>query len=80
MGISEHHKILIIGGGTGGIAVASQLQKELPEPDIAVLEPADTHYYQPGWTFVGGGIFRKEETARLMGDVIPRARQIYANP
>jgi len=72
MGIPEHHKILIIGGGTGGIAVASQLQKELADPDIAILEPADTHYYQPGWTFVGGGIFRKEETARSMGEIIPR--------
>jgi sulfide:quinone oxidoreductase len=30
------------------------------------------HYYQPGWTMVGGGIFEPEVTARTMGSLIPR--------
>ncbi len=71
MSLSEHHQILIIGGGTGGIAVASHLFKELDAPEIAILEPAEHHYYQPGWTFVGAGIFKKEHTVRPMADVIP---------
>ncbi len=71
MSHSEHYQILIIGGGTGGISVASHLFKEIEDPQIAILEPAEYHYYQPGWTFVGGGIFKKEETARPMADIIP---------
>lgn len=45
--MSKHHQILIIGGGTAGIMVASQMLKKNPKVDIALLEPAKTHYYQP---------------------------------
>jgi sulfide:quinone oxidoreductase len=71
MGEGMHHKVVIIGGGTGGIAVAAHLLKEVESLDIAIVEPADTHYYQPGWTFVGAGITRPEKTARSMRSVIP---------
>ncbi|MFQ5488187.1 MAG: FAD/NAD(P)-binding oxidoreductase, partial [Gammaproteobacteria bacterium] len=75
MSETNHHKIVIIGGGTGGIAVAAQLLKELPGMDVAIIEPADTHYYQPGWTFVGGGIIKAEKTARPMVEVMPKGAQ-----
>ncbi|HHM05154.1 MAG TPA: NAD(P)/FAD-dependent oxidoreductase [Gammaproteobacteria bacterium] len=71
MSEQRHHKVLIVGGGTGGIAVASHLKKESPELDIAIVDPAQTHYYQPGWTLVGGGIMHAEKTARSMETVIP---------
>ena len=66
-----HHQILIVGGGAGGIAVAASLHKRDSGLDIAIIEPADTHYYQPGWTMVGGGVFTKEQTARAMSSVMP---------
>ncbi len=65
------HQIVIIGGDSGGIAVASRLLKEQENFDIAIIEPADTHYYQPGWTFVGGGVIKAAKTARPMRKVIP---------
>jgi sulfide:quinone oxidoreductase len=40
--------------------------------DVAVIEPADTHYYQPLWTLVGGGVVPKEITGRPMKSVIPK--------
>ena len=40
--------------------------------DVAVIEPADTHYYQPLWTLVGGGVVPKESTGRPMKSVIPK--------
>ncbi len=67
-----HHKVVIIGGGTGGIAVAAHLLKEMEELDIAIVEPADTHYYQPGWTLVGAGVINAAKTARSMSSVIPK--------
>lgn len=63
--------IVIIGGGAAGIAVASSLKSRRPGLDIAVIDPADIHYYQPGWTMVGGGIFDAETTAKTMGSLIP---------
>ncbi len=75
MAETKHHQLVIIGGGTGGIAVAAQLLKERPEMDVLIIEPAETHYYQPGWTFVGGGIIKAEKTARPMADIMPRGAQ-----
>jgi len=44
------HEIVIVGGGAAGIAVAASLLARRPGLDIAVIDPADVHYYQPGWT------------------------------
>ncbi len=69
--MTDTHQVLIVGGGTGGLTVASQLLSRDDAPEVAVLEPADTHYYQPLWTLIGGGVFDKEESARPMGEVMP---------
>ncbi len=65
------HTVVIIGAGAGGIAVASSLLKRRSDLDIAIIDPSDIHYYQPGWTMVGGGIFSKDTTAKTMSSVIP---------
>jgi sulfide:quinone oxidoreductase len=65
------HEVVIIGGGAAGIAVASSLKARKSDLDIAIIEPADVHYYQPGWTFVGAGIFDPEVTAKTMASLIP---------
>ncbi len=65
------HEVVIVGAGAAGIATASSLLKRQPGLDIAIIDAADVHYYQPGWTMVGGGIFSPQETARPMASVIP---------
>lgn len=65
------YDIVIVGGGAGGIAVASSLQVRKPSLDIAIIDPAEIHYYQPGWTMVGGGVFQAQDTAKTMGSLIP---------
>ena len=65
------HQILIIGGGAAGIATATSLHKRDASLKIAVVEPSDKHYYQPGWTMVGAGHFNKEETERATASVMP---------
>ena len=70
-----HHQILIIGGGTAGVMTAAQLLKQKKSNSIAIIEPADTHYYQPAWTLVGAGTYDYEKTARPMSSLIPRGAQ-----
>ncbi|RMF39272.1 MAG: hypothetical protein D6753_14165, partial [Planctomycetota bacterium] len=49
----EHHEVVIVGGGTGGITVAARLTKEWgKKPDVVVIDPSDDHYYQPAWTIM----------------------------
>ena len=56
--MSPSHEVLIVGGGAAGIAVAASLQARLPGLDIAIIEPAASHVYQPGWTMVGAEFSR----------------------
>jgi len=65
------HDVVIVGGGAAGVAVASSLLARDPALDIAIIDPSDVHYYQPGWTLVGAGVFDPRVTRRDMGAVIP---------
>ena len=64
--------VVIVGGGSAGIAAAASLLKRAPRLAVAIVEPRDTHDYQPGFTMVGGGIFAQNETRRPMAAVMPR--------
>ncbi|MEP3047079.1 MAG: TIGR01244 family sulfur transferase [Roseibium sp.] len=63
--------VVIVGGGAAGVSVASSLLSRKSSLDIAIIDPADVHYYQPGWTMVGCGIFNATDTAKTMGSLIP---------
>ncbi len=69
---SNHHAILIVGGGTAGITVAARLRRAARSLDISIVEPSAKHYYQPLWTLVGAGVVDKSMTERNEADVIPR--------
>jgi sulfide:quinone oxidoreductase len=70
----QHHQIVIVGGGTAGITVASQLLLSgARNLDIALIEPSDKHYYQPAWTLVGGGAYKAENTVKNEREVIPES-------
>ena len=73
--MAKHYQVLIIGGGTAGIMTAAQLIKQRGVDNIAIVEPADTHYYQPAWTLVGAGTYSFEKTAKPMVSVIPKGVQ-----
>ncbi len=56
--MNKHYQIVIIGGGTAGVTVASRLLRKNQnlKEKIAIIDPADHHYYQPLWTLVGAGV------------------------
>lgn len=70
--MKTHYQILVIGGGNAGISVSAQLLKKNKSLDIAIIEPSSKHYYQPAWSLVGAGIFKKENTERDEASVIPK--------
>lgn len=66
-------EILIIGGGSAGIGVASSILKRQSNLNITIVEPSEHHYYQPAWTLVGGGAYNAKDTVRSMASVMPSA-------
>lgn len=67
----RHFDVVIVGGGSSGIACAASLLRRRPRLGICLIEPATEHYYQPGWTLVGAGVFSPSHTVRPMRSVIP---------
>ncbi|WP_371420824.1 TIGR01244 family sulfur transferase [Tardiphaga sp.] len=63
--------IVIVGGGSAGLATAASLLERDRHLDIVVIEPREEHDYQPGWTMVGGGVFNREQTRRTEASVMP---------
>lgn len=45
--MNKHYQIVIIGGGTAGVTVASRLLRKNQnlKEKIAIIDPADHHYY-----------------------------------
>ena len=66
------YDVVIVGAGAGGIATASSLISRKSDLSVAIIDPSDVHYYQPGWTFVGGGVFQARDTAKTMASLIPQ--------
>lgn len=64
-------QVLIVGGGTGGIMTAAQLRRKDKHLSITILEPSETHSYQPAWTLVGAGAFKFSKTKRPESSLIP---------
>ena len=70
--MKTQYQIVIVGGGNAGISIASQLLRKDSSLDIAIVDGAKKHYYQPAWTLVGGGEFNIQDTERDEASVIPK--------
>jgi len=68
----RNHKVVVVGGGTAGMAISHQLLRtsKFTQNDIAIVDPAEWHHYQPGWTLVGGGLKRKEDLRTLLKNLV----------
>lgn len=73
--VQEPFDVVIVGGGAAGLATAASLLKRRHGLKIAVIEPSEHHYYQPGWTLIGAGCFDRRRAERAMADVMPKGVQ-----
>jgi len=66
------HRIVVLGGGTGGTLTANRLRRlySEDEAEITVVDQDDRHVYQPGLLFVPFGLTHPEDIVR------PRGRQL----
>ncbi|KAL7896029.1 hypothetical protein HDV63DRAFT_380275 [Trichoderma sp. SZMC 28014] len=73
------HRIVVIGGGTAGLDISHKLLRsgKFSQDEIAVVDPATWHHFQPGWTLVGGGIKTKEELRRPLNSLIDPKFKFY---
>jgi sulfide:quinone oxidoreductase len=72
MNQNQSFEIVIVGGGSAGIAVCASLLKRDPSLNIAIIEPSEFNYYQPAWTLVGAGEYNSSDTKRSTKSVIPK--------
>ncbi|MSR14201.1 MAG: NAD(P)/FAD-dependent oxidoreductase [Gammaproteobacteria bacterium] len=68
-------RVVVIGAGAGGLNVAARLRRVAPYLDVTIVEPSSVHYYQPLWTFVGGGVFPRESSQRALKELLPSGAQ-----
>lgn len=66
------HRIVILGGGTGGTLAANRLRRMFGpgEAEIVVVDQDDHHVYQPAMLFIPFGLSNADEIVR------PRSRQL----
>lgn len=60
---ARHTRYCILGGGSGGLNISTHLLRSGVHPsEIRLIDPAHNHYYQPGWTMVGAGMWQIHST------------------
>ncbi len=64
-------KILIVGGSIGGLTVAAELKRAVPDAKITIVEPNDIHYYQPGFTLIGADVYQPNDVVFQEADLMP---------
>lgn len=70
--IATKAKIVIAGAGAAGLSCASRLSESLDGAEITIIDARKDHYYQPGFTLVGGGIKPAKYTVSKTSEYIPK--------
>ena len=66
-------QLLVLGAGTAGTMVVNRLRRvlDVDEWKITIVDPLETHYYQPGFLFIPFGMYSKNDVVKPMRDFIP---------
>lgn len=71
-------KLLVLGAGTAGTMVVNRLCRMLDNDEwqITIVDPHETHYYQPGFLFIPFGMYSKNDVTKPKRDFIPAGVQM----
>ena len=69
--IQTSAKIVIIGAGAGGMALANRLVRRLDGAQITMIDPRPNHIYQPGLTLVAAGLKPPSYVVSENGEWLP---------
>src|SRR5690606_889161 len=65
-------RVVIAGAGAAGLALASRLRRQMENATIILIDGKKAHYFQPGFTLVGAGLWRPEDVTEANADYVPR--------
>jgi sulfide:quinone oxidoreductase len=74
-----HYNVLIVGGGAAGTSIANDVTKRNPSLTVGLIEPSSTHYYQPAFTLIGGGVFKFKKAQKKQADLLPQSVTWFQN-
>jgi sulfide:quinone oxidoreductase len=71
-------QLLVIGAGTAGTMVVNRLRRLLDTDEwkITIVDPLETHYYQPGFLFIPFGMYSRNDVVRAERDFIPAGVEV----
>lgn len=71
-------QLLVLGAGTAGTMVVNRLRRvlDVDEWKITIVDPLETHYYQPGFLFIPFGMYSKNDVVKPMRDFIPAGVEV----
>ncbi len=76
--VTTNARIVIIGAGAAGTALANRLVQRLDGAQITVIDGRTEHYYQPGLSLVAAGLKPASYTVSRTTDWIPRGVTLLA--
>lgn len=69
---SESAKIVVVGAGLAGLAVANRISKQLPNADLTIIDEKKEHNYQPGYTLLATGVWDStDDVTSSNADLMP---------
>ncbi|XP_052766977.1 sulfide:quinone oxidoreductase, mitochondrial-like [Mya arenaria] len=74
---TKHYKVVVAGGGSGGLSIGARACRQFGVGNVAIIEPAKVHYYQPMWTLVGAGVKTLSQSGVPTQEALPRGCKHY---
>ncbi|RIA55739.1 NAD(P)/FAD-dependent oxidoreductase [Dichotomicrobium thermohalophilum] len=65
-------RFVITGAGAGGISAASRLSQMTEGARITIIDARENHYFQPGYTLVGSGVWTQDRVISSNAEYMPR--------
>jgi sulfide:quinone oxidoreductase len=76
--VRTNARVVIIGAGAAGSALANRLRRRLEGADITIVDPSVQHVYQPGMTLVAAGLKPAGYVTSQTTDWIPAGVRLLA--